>query len=163
MLALALQVAIIGGIAARGYTTGVTGRVVVLRIEPVDPRDPFRGDYLTFAYDAESVPRDMFAETPAAGQVVYVPVAREGRYWVPTYGASTSAPSGDTTYPKNWVFLRGVATSGSEVGSSQVQVDYGAGELFIPEGSGSDFPTTGDIAMEARSTSRVGCSRCACS
>jgi uncharacterized membrane-anchored protein len=145
-VAVALQVAIVGAIAIRGYATVRTGQLVRLHVEPVDPRDPFRGDYLTFDYDIERLSRDSFDQSPREGTVVYVPVARRGRYWEAEYGVSTTRPP-QGRYPGSYVFLRAVVRSAPT--SGDVIVDYGAGEIFIPEGSGSNFPANADVAVEA--------------
>ena len=59
---------------------------VLLRVEPVDPRDFFRGQYVELRYDVGAV-------SPQApdGATVYVPLHREGDVWTGDY-ATTARP-----------------------------------------------------------------------
>jgi uncharacterized membrane-anchored protein len=156
-LALLLQAAIVGGVALAGHFTATTGKVVRLEVEPVDPRDPLRGDYLTFTYAVGRLSSDTFQEPPKVGTTVYVPVVRSGEYWTADWGVSTSLDAAKR-YASGVVALRGVVTSvkGPDVEGSDgsrkasVLVDYGAQEIFIPEGSGANFPVAKAIAVEAR-------------
>ena len=45
------------------------GREVLLKVEPVDPRDLLRGDYVRLGYEAGLVDRKLFANPPACHQV----------------------------------------------------------------------------------------------
>ena len=51
LLVAALWLAILGGMVAINEHTLRTGREIVLKTVPVDPRDLFRGDYVTLRYD----------------------------------------------------------------------------------------------------------------
>jgi len=148
-LALLLQVMIIGSLVLTHYTTTVTGRPVVLKLAPVDPRDPLRGDYLTFRYDISRLRSDLFldpstgsASTPTKGETVFVPLMREGTYWVAVPGVSSRlpGPGGDAAsgyYPPDAVFIKGAVT---EIVGSEVHVTYGIEEYFVPEGKAASFP-----------------------
>ncbi|PJC47845.1 MAG: hypothetical protein CO034_01100, partial [Parcubacteria group bacterium CG_4_9_14_0_2_um_filter_35_11] len=50
IIAIAIQLVIIFSIIIFKMAVLTGGAEVLLRIEPVDPRDPLRGDYLTFQY-----------------------------------------------------------------------------------------------------------------
>jgi uncharacterized membrane-anchored protein len=61
----------------------VTGQTVLVRVQPVDPRDLFRGDYVTLSYDFSRTPREgiegLSAEERESyrkmeGRTVYVPL-----------------------------------------------------------------------------------------
>jgi uncharacterized membrane-anchored protein len=67
----------------------LTGSEVVLRVEPVDPVDPFRGAYVDLAYP--DLPQETFVEEvteeqrPASDDArgtAYVPLTRTGEVWV---------------------------------------------------------------------------------
>ena len=155
-LALTLQLVIVGGVGIARFSSLHNGRSAYLQIEPVDPRDPFRGDYLTFTYDASTFPMNLLAvdETAAAagtsspepptitvhrGQVVFVPLVREGRYWVPTKGVSPQRVPEDY-YGSDTIVARATVQS---VGS-EIRVTYGAEQLFLPEGKGQTLPMHAD-------------------
>jgi uncharacterized membrane-anchored protein len=39
-----------------------TGEKIMLRVEPVDPRDLFRGDYVSLSYEISSLDRSSYFE-----------------------------------------------------------------------------------------------------
>jgi uncharacterized membrane-anchored protein len=55
---VAQLVILVGMIALRALPL-VTGKTVLVRVQPVDPRDLFRGDYVILSYD--------FSRTPSQG------------------------------------------------------------------------------------------------
>src|ERR671921_157628 len=61
----------------------VTGQTVLVRVVPIDPRDLFRGDYVTLSYDFSRVPPEGVEGISAdergnksklEGRTVYVPL-----------------------------------------------------------------------------------------
>jgi len=88
------------------------GQHVLLRVEPVDPRDPFRGQYVALRYAIGGL-------APAgavSGTRVYVPLHREGDVWAGTF-ATTSRPGGGT-------YIRGRIRGGRiEFGIEQYYAD----------------------------------------
>jgi uncharacterized membrane-anchored protein len=69
----------------------LTGEEVVLRVQPVDPIDPFRGAYVELDYP--DLPSQQFSETDpqtdeeqealdATRGTAYVPLTRQGEVWV---------------------------------------------------------------------------------
>jgi len=87
------------------------GQHVLLRVEPVDPRDPFRGQYVALRYSIGSV-----AGGYGAGTRVYVPLHREGDVWTGTF-ATTTQPEGGT-------YIRGRVRDGRiEFGIEQYYAD----------------------------------------
>src|SRR3990172_5271139 len=48
-----------------------TGRTVFLRTAPVDPRDLFRGDYVTLDYAATTVPAPLWQDGLAGGRETF--------------------------------------------------------------------------------------------
>jgi len=124
-IAIAFQVLIICAIAIFKLSVASGGTEVLVRIQPVDPRDPLRGDYVTFQYDISSV-YGSYNTMYTRGQTVYVPLRKSGKYWVADYVRS-EAPTDDSLYLK--------ATVKADSSRDQkVSVTYGAEEYFIPEG-----------------------------
>lgn len=131
MLAALAQVVVICGSAARFETVLRTGTNVWLRTAPVDPRDPFRGEYVALAYEAESVPRDLLAGTLAAGG---------GEAGDRVFAALEVGPRGianvsslSNRKPPGGLLLRGRLEF---VAEDVVSVDYGIGSYYVPEGEG---------------------------
>jgi uncharacterized membrane-anchored protein len=64
---------------------------VLLRVEPLDPRDPFRGQYVALGYELSTLPHPGAAEDDS----VYVRLYRTGGEWRGVY-AGTEEPAGGT-------------------------------------------------------------------
>ncbi len=119
------------------------GTEVLLRLRPVDPRDPLRGDYVTVSYDISRI-EAYSSENIVDGSTVYVPLSRiDGNFWGNYQEITKVKPTSDT----GGVFLKGVVVSG---GSSvpepysgekygylhQYEIRYGIEDYYIPEGTG---------------------------
>ena len=125
------------------------GREVVLRVEPIDPRDLLRGDYVRLGYEAGQVPQAMFTNAPtdiyaAMNEPVYVRLAKQGsdRYWTPV-SATVGAPNPAAAAPDQ-VDIRGRLTGYTVPGddnTTRVQVDYGIERYYVPEGEGREIET----------------------
>lgn len=129
-IAIALQIVIICAIAIFKLSVVSGGTEVLVRIQPVDPRDPLRGDYVTFQYDISSV-YGSYNTSYTKGQTVYVPLYKSGKYWVANY-VRTDAPTDGSLY------LKGVVKADTSR-DQLVNITYGAEEYFIPEGTGRTF------------------------
>jgi uncharacterized membrane-anchored protein len=83
------QLALVGVAVWAPLSARLTGDEVVLRVEPVDPIDPFRGAYVDLAYpdlpqqtfDGEVTEEEQQAIDDARG-TAYVPLTRQGEVWV---------------------------------------------------------------------------------
>jgi uncharacterized membrane-anchored protein len=123
------------------------GREVLLKVEPVDPRDLLRGDYVRLGYEAGTVDRALFVNPPAdayqaMNQAVYVRLAKgSDRYWRPV-SASVGEPA--DTPADGQVDLRGTL-SGYETtdaaNNRALQVNYGIERYYVPEGEGRAIET----------------------
>jgi len=139
VLAVAIQLVIIFAIIIFKVAIFIGGSDIVLKIEPVDPRDPLRGDYVAFQYGISNLP-SYLARDPqiARGDTVYVVLQQSGKYWF-AQGVQKNRPSAD---PR--IFLKGrVASGGGGPGGARLHVVYGMEEYFIPEGKGRDFSFQG--------------------
>ena len=128
------------------------GTDVSLKIQPVDPRDPIRGDYVEYQFDISQLDPILFSETVDYGEGVYVPLVKEGEYWIAGSGISTEQP-------ENGLFLRAVVKSVPYVHgvpeeeylerdlmfvqNNIITVRYGLEEYFVPEGAGRGVAFTG--------------------
>lgn len=117
------------------------GREVLIKVEPVDPRDLLRGDYVTFRYEIGRLPMALVENAPAGefvseDQSVYVRLARDADgYWRPRK-AAFGAPAAGGPSPEE-VDLRGDVAAGWTLGpDSTLSVDYGIDRFYVPEGEG---------------------------
>ncbi|MSP78494.1 MAG: DUF2157 domain-containing protein [Dehalococcoidia bacterium] len=133
-----------------------TGREVVLQASPIDPRDPFRGDYVVLRYTITNL-----AETPggyttvfydqfSVGDTVYVHLELDGARLV-LVGAVARSPQPD------WdLYIRGRVTESTfpdpgvrqpiaPLTAPSISVEYGIESYFVPEGVGLELQRSRDI------------------
>lgn len=116
---LGVPALVIGGFFVWQYWTVLTGEEVVLEVvEPVDPRDIFRGQYAVLEYSITTLNVSMLDSEPDEGETVYVTLEKDSEYWV-AVDASTQRP--DTTC------IRGEVES---VRGGTVRVSYGIENFF---------------------------------
>jgi uncharacterized membrane-anchored protein len=156
VIALAIQLAVIFGMIVYKMSVLRRGVEVNVGIEPVDPRDLLRGDYITFRYPVSNLDRTILRDPPVwNGATVYVILERSGKLWT-ACSAQTTKPEGDDT-----LFLQGkVAGGGLESGaaaaewgrsrSTRIHIVYGIEQYFIPEGKGEGLNLRGSIQPFAR-------------
>jgi uncharacterized membrane-anchored protein len=70
----ALQVVVLAGMIALHAAPLMFGETIRLKVEPVDPRDLMRGDYVILSYDISRVPKDGIKGIPDAKDTSW-------RYW----------------------------------------------------------------------------------
>ncbi len=100
----------------------VGAQSVLLQVEPVDPRDLFRGDYVTLSYAISRTPSGKYQP----GQSVYVTLVpdADGRHYHP--GEFLLEP------PASGVFIRGTA-------QGYGRATYGIESYYVQEGTGHDY------------------------
>ncbi len=106
------------------------GENIVLKVEPVDPRDMFRGDYVALSYeisrlDLDQIPSDSNYST---GDTIYATLSKKEKYW--------SIDSVSHTKPlskSGEVRMKGTVTSAYD---NMVIVEWGIESYFVPEGKG---------------------------
>jgi hypothetical protein len=97
-------------------------QTILLQVEPVDPRDMFRGDYVTLGYAINRIPPGMFQ----SGQPVYVTLVPDalGRHY--RAGPFVLGP------PPSGVFIRGTAVDA-------YRATFGIESYYVQEGTGHDY------------------------
>ncbi len=147
ILAIALQIVIIFAIIIFKVSVLTGGTEVLLKIEPVDPRDPLRGDYVTFQYNISNLDSYTYIsdkEQIKNGDTVYVILYKSGKYWIAQKAQKTKPTS------EKQIFIKGKVASGGlesqaeflsqqRLGGSRLQLIYGIEEYYIPEGEGRGF------------------------
>jgi uncharacterized membrane-anchored protein len=110
----------------------VTGQTVLVRVQPVDPRDLFRGDYVTLSYEFSRIPSQGIEGLSSTrwgygsdqqGRTVYVPLVKEedGVHWHAAKVTLDKPPMGP--------FLKG------QVGRYGL-MQFGIEAYYLQEGSG---------------------------
>jgi uncharacterized membrane-anchored protein len=117
------------------------GKEVLLKIEPVDPRDLLRGDYIILGYEISRIPVKMIANIPAekfssddTSIVVRLKKGADG-YWTPTtawFGKALTPAAADEAD------ISGHVAEGWDLRGEGMTIapDYGIERFYLPEGQG---------------------------
>ncbi|HKH83566.1 MAG TPA: GDYXXLXY domain-containing protein [Gemmatimonadales bacterium] len=112
----------------------VTGQTVLVRVVPIDPRDFFRGDYVTLSYDFSRVPPEGVegisadergSRSKLEGRTVYVPLVSDSD------GVHMRAGKPTVVKPAG-LFLKGQMRS---YGS----MEFGIEAYYVQEGTGHRY------------------------
>jgi len=142
LAAFVLQTALLAWMIADRALLLLHGREVRLQVVPVDPRDLFRGDYVTLAYPMSRLRTDEVDgdDDFRFQEPIYVTL-REGADGWQAMAIGHAAPA-------DGVFLKGIVDdsySGEncKVATScqEVRVNYNLEQFFIPEGEGRELET----------------------
>ena len=120
-----------------------TGTTILLKTQPVDPRDLFRGDYVTLNYQISRVQTKETEWNP--GDTAYVYLTHDGKYSIVDHVSKVKEVS---TLPflkarVQWFDNFGIPFRKIEQAplphptlSPQLNVQYGIESYFVPEGQG---------------------------
>ncbi|RUT99920.1 hypothetical protein EOD23_24260 [Mesorhizobium sp. USDA-HM6] len=117
------------------------GKEVLLKIEPVDPRDLLRGDYIAIGNNIARIPVKLIANIPQdksfsddTSIVVRLKKGADG-YWQPTtaWFGQAPAPAGPDEAD-----IRGHVAEGWDLRSPDMTIapEYGIDRFYLPEGEG---------------------------
>lgn len=139
VLAFILQVGLLGWVIYDRAHLLQTGRELNLAVVPIDPRDLFRGDYVTLSYNISRVRADVLAGDNDFnyGDTIYVTLSDDKAVTAVTH-----------TQPADGLFLRGtvsavdlhsVCEDGSAATCKAYGVQYNLEKFFVPEGTGKEL------------------------
>jgi len=159
---VAVQLAAVATVTAREEYYRRTGEEIVLRSEPVDPRDLLRGDYVILGYAMQTIP---VSGSPIRvnwwgqeGDDVYVVLEQRGRYWEPVEVRRSNESR--SSRAKGTVILKGRIDSGfeSQRGRGDLfRISYPSLErYYIPQGTGApDTPPDVVVSVQGDGTARI--------
>jgi uncharacterized membrane-anchored protein len=145
ILAIALQILIIFGIVIFKMAVLTSGTEILLKIEPVDPTDWLRGDYVTFQYKISNLDSYLFSnEQIKNGDTVYVILHQSRKYWTAQKVQKTKPSTDDQIFIKGKVANGGLESQADlfpqqRFSNSRIYIVYGIEEYYIPEGKGREF------------------------
>lgn len=135
-LAVVLQIAILFTMIGMKWSTLTYGTKILLKTQPVDPTDFFRGDYVILNYEIATL------DLPALGvsgeefktnDTVFVSLVKQGKYWV-ARSVSRNRP-GDGS-----LFIKGTVTYYDSY-SKKLNVNYGVDSYYVPQHQGKVIET----------------------
>lgn len=136
LLCVALQLGVLGHMVYGRESVVADGQRIYMATAPIDPRDPFRGDFVRLRYPANNInsaPGQWSSSDKALekGDVVYALLEQKpsGLYEAVLF---TDTP------PESGLYIRGRSTSvGSAItGRSQPRIRFGIEQLFVQQGGG---------------------------
>lgn len=135
------QIGFLGWIIAGRAAVLRNGREIVLKVEPVDPRDLLRGDYVRLGYEISNIPARMITGVPTGMLTtedgpLYVRVRKgEDGYWHPVSAAFGARP--DAAAGPEEADVKGTVREGWSIqGDNTIGVEYGIDRFYLPEGEG---------------------------
>ena len=132
-LAVAIQFLLLLGLLGFKQYAVLTGDTVLLKVQPIDPRDIFRGDYVTLSYDISTLQPDRLAGDDYfdQGDRIYVELVEGDPYWRPV-----AIYEDRRREHKSSVVIKGKVERGSWRRTMPLRVKYGIEDIFIPEDTG---------------------------
>ena len=131
LLAAGLQLLVLLGLGGKRFMMLRRGQTVLVQVQPVDPRDMFRGDYVTLSYDFSRPGGVVGLAGPYAresqGRTVYAWLVPEGdgRHWRAEQ-VSTQTPPPGRKYLRGTIGHRG-------------QPEFGIESFYVQEGKGIQY------------------------
>jgi len=131
----AAQVVVLVGMIGLHSLPLLRGKTVLLRVQPVDPRDLFRGDYVTLTYGFSRLPANAIPGLPDGhanesarlrGRTAYMQLIPE------TDGMHYRGGAYSLTPPSEGLFLRGIVSGWNTI-------DFGIDRYFVQAGSGQKY------------------------
>jgi len=134
LVTVAAQLLILVGMIALRALPLITGQTVLVRVEPVDPRDLFRGDYVILSYPFSRVPPDQIgalsgeqlSSKKLEGRTVYVPLVPDSN------GVHMRGGTVTLEKPASGLFIKGHM---KRYGS----MEFGIESYFVEEGTGRRY------------------------
>lgn len=138
ILVLALQAAWVLGTVVRQENLLRVGQVVLLETQPVDPRDPLRGDFVRLNYTISDVPVNLFSPPVKTdlryGTKIFVALAPAGAN---QFYEVTRASTESLVPAANEIVLRGKSEWNWRNRTNSIHVGYGIEQYFVAEGTGN--------------------------
>ncbi len=164
LTAVVIQLLIVFGLVVFNASLLVRGQEIILPIEPVDPRDPLRGDYMTVQYDISSIEISR-AEIKQKGfakkDIIYAVLKKNGNYWI-LDTIEKNKPAGGVFIKGNIEYISNRyydSTKKDDQKKETVRAVYGIENYFIPEGSGGqisaklrDYPSFARVVIANNGT-----------
>lgn len=141
-LVLALvQIAFLAWIIAGRAAILRNGTEVLLKVEPIDPRDLLRGDFIYLGYEISRIPVKLIANAPTDGYVshngpIVVRLKKDtDGFWHPTTAWLDKAPNEAAQGEADIVGHLYYGWDSASLDAT-VSPDYGINRFYLPEGEG---------------------------
>lgn len=139
-----LQIGFLGWIIAGRAAILRNGTEVLLKIEPVDPRDLLRGDYVRLGYEISGIDAKLVTDIPEdgytiPGEAIFVRLKKQDDGYWRAVSATLDAP-GPGAATEGEVDIKGTLPSRVDLRENvSVRPDYGIDRFYLPEGEGLEL------------------------
>ena len=148
---IVIQVVFLFGLVGYRETILINGRTAVLQTVPVDPRDIFKGEYVTLRYEISTIGENV--NTPdaksyrlygnfEAGDTAYVTLTTVG-----SSNPSWTTVQAEEPHEDADIFIKGRVTSRKD---GTITVEYGIEQYFVPEGRGLEIEQADDVKVRVK-------------
>lgn len=148
ILCMGIPLVILLGMTITPLLTLILGQEILIKTQPVDPRDVFRGDHVILSYEINEIPIDkappVFKVEDEAYKLswkpLYVILKKEGNYYTvdraifekPQEGIYLKAYFQSLMWPQTAVYQGESKIVG-------IQVTYNLDQYFVPENTGTSL------------------------
>ena len=139
------QIGFLGWIIAGRAAVLRDGREIVLKVEPVDPRDLLRGDYVRLGYEISSIPAEQITNIPpdskGRASELALCAGEEGRrrLLAPAVGDFRRAAAGGASARRGRHQGPRRGEAGASAPDTSIEREYGIDRFYLPEGEGLDL------------------------
>lgn len=146
-IVVAVQFLVLFSVIGFKQYTVWTGETVLLKVQPVDPTDIIRGDYVRVRYDISTIDENALGGDDYVSGDVYVELQRgDDGYWHAVAVRNDRERSIDGT-----VLIKGNVIASRQFTQSRTKtVEYGIEDIFVPKGSGKDLPRGASHAIAVK-------------
>lgn len=143
LLIILLQIALLLTIVGKYQYVAVTGQKVLLKTAPVDPVDPFHGEYVVLNYevariDGRTVPHDVTQADQ--DRQVYVVLSKKANPWYEATGVYRSFPALEA----GQIVLKGTLRYYGADELQEMSIGYGIDRFYVEENTGRDIENKRD-------------------
>ncbi len=158
--AITLPIIILMGLLYTPLMTYVLGDEIVLKTVPLDPRDPFRGDYVRLNFEINQINSSLIDKS------VFENAEKNNRkrsirvyVWLDTISGVDEVVRVSLDKPENNRFLSGqistyfLTDNYYRVDQEKIQVKYSLDRYFVPENTGTeleDLARSGDLYVKVK-------------
>ena len=136
LIIILIWILVLAGIIFKHNDVVLKGKVIILKTEPIDPRDPFKGDYVNLQFDISRIRQPLTSEQKTdllRNHKVFAVLkpANDGNtnYFVLDY-FTTKRPNSSKVFIQGWVW--------GEL-DNWMRVQYNIESYYVPEGKGKEI------------------------
>ncbi len=143
---IAVQIILLLSIVGKYQYMAATGMPITLKTSPIDPVDPFYGEYVTLHYEVNEIDRAKIKDPLTLedqGETVYVLLERQKHPWYDAAAVYRERPAAGA----NQAVLRGKL---QYIDQDLFHIDYGWERYYVPENTGREIEQQQNLLADLR-------------